>query len=124
MSRRLNNKVAIVTGTNSPQGIGRAAAHLFAESGAKAVFLCDLNPEHLEKHRRELNSLYPSTEAHTQQLDIGVEADIESVVNLALEKYGRLDVFFANGGVSLSTERILDASADKFMKTFQTNTLR
>ena len=113
-----------MTGANSPLCIGRAAAHLFAHNGAKAVFICDFNPEHLEKHKRELNSLYPSTEVHTQTLDAGEEADVESVVNLALDKYGRLDVFFANGGINLTTERILDASADNFMKTWKTNTLR
>lgn len=105
-------------------GIGRAAAHLFAQSEAKAIYLCDFNTEHLDKHKREINSLYPSTNVHTQRLDAGEEADIEAVVNLALENYGQLDVFFANGGISITTERILDASADKFMQHWKTNTLR
>ena len=120
----MKGKVIIVTGCNSPLGIGRAAAHLFAQSGAKAIYLCDLNTEHLEKHKREIKSLYSTTNVHTQKLDAGEEVDVESVVNLALESYGRLDVFFANGGISLSTEQVLDASADKFMKTWKTNTLR
>lgn len=122
--RRVKGKVIIVTGAGSPKGIGRAAAHLFAQNGAKAIFLCDFNPEHLETHKREINSLYPSVNVHTQEMDGGEEADVEAVVNLALEKYGRLDVFFANGGISISTERILEASADKFMKHWKTNTLR
>ena len=95
---------------------------MFAQNGAKAIYVCDYNTEHLEKHKRELNSLYPSTEIRTQKLDAGEEA--ESVVNLALENYGRLDVFFADGGISISAEKILDASAENFMKTWKTNTLR
>ena len=42
----------------------------------------------------------------------------------ALEKYERLDIFFANAGISITTERITEASADKFMKTMKTNSLR
>lgn len=114
----------IVTGTNSPIGIGRAAAHLFAQNGAKAVFLCDLNTQHLETHKRELNSLYPDVAIHPHKVDVGEEADVEGVVNLALEKYGRLDVFYANGGISITTERVLDGSAEKFMQTMKTNALR
>ena len=120
----MKGKVIIVTGTNSPQGIGRAAAHLFAANGAKAVYICDFNTQNLDTHKREINSLYPEAKIHTQQVDAGEEADVERVVNEALKQYGRLDVFFANAGISITTERILDASAEKFMKTMQTNALR
>jgi NAD(P)-dependent dehydrogenase (short-subunit alcohol dehydrogenase family) len=121
---RVQGKVIIVTGTNSPIGIGRAAVHQYANNGAKAIFMCDLNTSHLETHKRELNSLYPSVDIHPRKVDAGEEADVESVVNEALEKYGRLDVFFANAGISITTERITEASADKFMKNMRTNALR
>ena len=45
-------------------------------------------------------------------------------VDEVLEKYGRLDIFFANAGIIAGAERILDASADNFMKTMRTNALR
>jgi hypothetical protein len=38
---RVKGKVIIVTGANSPMGIGRASAHQYAENGAKAIFICD-----------------------------------------------------------------------------------
>ena len=112
-----------MTGTNSPLGIGRATVHLYARNGAKAIFLCDFNTNYLETHKRELNSLYPDVDIHPRKVDAGEEADVESVVNEALEKYGRLDIFFANAGISITTERITEASADKFMKTMKTNAL-
>ena len=121
---RVKDKVIIVTGANSPQGIGRAAAHLFAQNGAKAVYICDFNTQNLETHKREINSLYPDALIHTQQIDAGKEADVEGVVNQALSKYGRLDVFFANAGISITTERVTEASPEKFMKTMETNALR
>ncbi|KLU92024.1 hypothetical protein MAPG_10971, partial [Magnaporthiopsis poae ATCC 64411] len=40
-SPRVKDKVVIITGANSPLGIGRAAAHQFAANGARAVYLCD-----------------------------------------------------------------------------------
>lgn len=78
----------------------------------------------METHKRELNSLYPDVDVHTQQIDAGEEADVERVVNEALEKYGRLDIFFANAGISITTERITEGSAEKFMKVMRTNALR
>ncbi|KAK3712767.1 hypothetical protein LTR37_008857 [Vermiconidia calcicola] len=120
---RVKGKVIIITGCNSPLGIGRASAHQFAHNGAKAIFICDFNTQHLETHKRELNSLYPDVDIHPRKVDAGEEADIEGVVNEALEKYERLDVFFANAGISITTERFLEGSADKFMKTMRTNAL-
>ncbi|KAI6823429.1 NAD(P)-binding protein [Hortaea werneckii] len=121
--QRVKGKVVIVTGCNSPLGIGRASAHLYARNGARAIFICDYKTDHLETHKRELNSLYPDVEVHAQQIDAGEEADVERVVNEALEKYGRLDVFFANAGISHLPSRIFEASADDFMKTMRTNAL-
>jgi len=120
---RVKGKVIIITGSNSALGIGRAAAHLFAANGARAVFLCDYNTDLLETHRRELNQKYPEVEILTAQMDAGEEADVERVVNVALEKYGRLDVFFANAGVSLTLAGVLDADAEDFMQTMKTNAL-
>ena len=145
----MKGKVIIITGCNSPLGIGRASAHQFAHNGAKAIFICDFNTQHLETHKRELNSLYPDVDIHPRKVDAGKEADIEGIINEALEKYERLDVFFANAGISITTERFLEVSrgfpleivgllggvylrfanpskgsADKFMKTMRTNALR
>ena len=122
--RRVSGKVIIVTGTNSPLGIGRAAAHQYARNGAKAIFICDYKTDLLDTHKREINSLYPGVEVHPRQLDAGEEADVERVVNEVLEKYGRLDIFFANAGISITTKSVLDSSAEDFMKVMKTNALR
>lgn len=113
-----------MTGANSPTGIGRASVHQFAQNGAKAIFVCDYATSHLETHKRELNSLYPNVDIHPRQMDAGEEKDVARIVDEALEKYGRLDVFFANAGISISAERITEASAEKFEKVMRTNALR
>lgn len=117
-------KVVIISGANSPLGIGRAAAHQFAHNGAKALYVCDYNTEHLETHKREIASLYPNVDVHPRKMDAGEEADVEKVVNEALEKYGRLDVFFANAGISVTMAKVLDAEAEDFMQVMKTNALR
>jgi len=121
--QRVKGKVVIVTGTNSPQGIGRASAHQFAHNGAKAVYICDYSTQYLDVHKRELNSLYPDVDVHVRQLDAGEEEQVKAVVDDAVKEYGRLDVFFANAGINLSTSRIGDASADEFMAVMKTNAL-
>ncbi|KAK4618039.1 3-oxoacyl-[acyl-carrier-protein] reductase FabG [Fulvia fulva] len=120
---RVKGKVIIITGANSPLGIGRATAHHYANNEAKAIFICDLNTDHLETHKREINKLYPGTEIHTKKVDAGEEKDVEGIVNDALEKYGRLDIFFANAGISVLPKSVLDSSAKDFMTTMRINAL-
>jgi len=57
-------------------------------------------------------------------MDAGSEDDVKGVVDECLELYGRLDVFFANAGVSLTTRRVLESSAEDFMTVMRTNALR
>ncbi|KAJ9667550.1 hypothetical protein H2201_002419 [Coniosporium apollinis] len=120
--QRVKGKVVIITGCNSPMGIGRASAHQFAHNGAKAVYLCDFNNEYLEVHKRELNSLYPDVDIHVRQFDAGDEPSVKKVVEEALEKYGRLDIMFANAGIS-SMKVFYEATGEEFMKMMRTNAL-
>ncbi|KAL9079553.1 MAG: hypothetical protein Q9157_001550 [Trypethelium eluteriae] len=103
-------------GANSPLGIGRATAHQFAHNGAKAIFICDFKDQYLPVHKRELNSLYPNVEIHPRQFDAADEESVKKVVQEALDKYGRLDVMFANAGVSLTQTRFTESSTEDFMK--------
>jgi NAD(P)-dependent dehydrogenase (short-subunit alcohol dehydrogenase family) len=104
-------------------GIGRATSHQFARNGAKAVFICDYKTDLLDIHAREIQSLYPGVEVHARKVDAAEEPDVENLVNEVLEKYGRLDIFFANAGITTGMERITEASADNFMKAMRTNAL-
>lgn len=115
-----NNKP---TGTNSPTGIGRAAAHQFAQNGAKAVYICDFDPTYLATHQRELNSLYPSVDVHVRQFDAASEPAVEAIVDEAISSYGRLDVFFANAGIVGVPMRFGDVEGDDFLRTLQVNVL-
>jgi len=136
----LSGKVAIVTGrytvhaswnirlhfnhpgANSPLGIGRATVHLFAESGCKAIFMCDLKDDHLETHKRELNLLYPDVNILPRKFDASDETSVKAVVEEALQKYGRLDIFFANAGIA-NGKLFTDTTDEEFMRMLKANTL-
>ncbi|KAI5458045.1 3-oxoacyl-acyl carrier protein reductase [Mariannaea sp. PMI_226] len=120
---RAHGKVVIITGANSALGIGRATAHQYAESGARALYLCDYDDSYLNAHKEELAAAFPQVEVHTRRFDAADDASVKQVVDDALAQYGRLDVFFANAGVHGKHSQFLDFNSDEFMSVLKTNTL-
>ncbi|KAH7133255.1 hypothetical protein B0J13DRAFT_587571 [Dactylonectria estremocensis] len=120
---RVKDKVVIITGVNSPLGIGRATAHQYAESGARALYLCDYDDSNLNAHKEELAASYPDVEVHTRRFDAADEPRVKEVVDDAVSRYGRLDVFFANAGVVGKPVVFSDFNPDEFMSIMKTNTL-
>jgi NAD(P)-dependent dehydrogenase (short-subunit alcohol dehydrogenase family) len=90
MSNRLAGKVAIVTGATS--GIGEATARCFIDAGAQVV----LAGRSTEKGRELAHKL--GERAHFQTADVMQEADIAALVDLSMQKFGRLDCLFNNAG--------------------------
>ena len=115
--------MAIITGANSPAGIGRASAHQFARNGARAIYICDLKGEHLSTQRNEINRLHPDVDVHVRQFDAADEEAMRNVIDEALERYGRLDIMFANAGVLGTHKLFVDVEGDDFMRTMRTNVL-
>ena len=113
----------IVTGCNSPIGIGRASAHQYAANGARAVYICDLGTEFLDVHKREIKELYPEVDVIVKKVDVGQEEQVKAVVEEALQKYGRLDIMFANAGIPGTPATFDNVSADQFMSTMRVNAL-
>ncbi|KAI5860360.1 NAD(P)-binding protein [Durotheca rogersii] len=119
---RLAGKVAIVTGANSPLGIGRATALQFAENGARAVYLCDVDETHLAAHKREMEAASGGGCAvHVRRVDAADEAAVEGVVRDAVARYGRLDVFFANAGVAGRAVGVTETTRAEFAAVLDTN---
>lgn len=89
---RLNNKVAIITG--SSRGIGRATAILFAKEGAKVVINYKTNKKDAEAVVKEVginNSLLI-------QADITKEEDVRKLVDETTNKFGKIDILVNNVG--------------------------
>ncbi|POS83295.1 NAD(P)-binding protein, partial [Erysiphe pulchra] len=121
LGQRTKGSVIIITGANSSLGIGRASAHQFAQHGAKAIFICDIDSSHLESHQREIESLYPLVKVHPRQFDASDEKSVKSVVDDAVKFYGRLDIFFANAGTVGHLKPFTHISSDEFLKTLKVN---
>jgi NAD(P)-dependent dehydrogenase (short-subunit alcohol dehydrogenase family) len=112
MTMRLANKTALITGGNS--GIGLATARLFVAEGAR-VAITGRNLATLEAAAKELgpNALAIVADA----TDI---AATESAVAKAVENFGKLDIVFANAGISASTP-VGGTSLETFESVLKTN---
>jgi NAD(P)-dependent dehydrogenase (short-subunit alcohol dehydrogenase family) len=108
----LDGKIAIITGAGS--GIGRASAIRFAEEGAKLV-LGDMAASVHE------TAQMIGENAVALQMDAGKEDDVAKIVALALEKHGRIDIAFANAGISGGMEGIFDNTVENFTEVLRVN---
>ena len=111
-------------GANSALGIGRAAAYLYAENGPKALYICDRDSTHLESYRHEITARHPGTEVHVRAFDAADEAAVRAVVDDAVSRYGRLDVFFANAGIVGPHRAFPEFTKEEFLKVLDVNVTR
>lgn len=91
MTKRLDGKVAVITGASS--GIGAATARRFIVEGCKLV-LGDIQSEQGKALAAELGD---TTVFAT--CDVTREEDIANLVDLAVNEFGQLDVMFNNAGI-------------------------
>jgi NAD(P)-dependent dehydrogenase (short-subunit alcohol dehydrogenase family) len=112
MPKKLEGKIALVTGGNS--GIGLATASRFIAEGAE-VIITGRRKEVLDAAVKELGA-----KATGIQADAGSLADLDKLYAQIKQKYGRIDVLFANaGGGEFAT--IDQVTEEHFDKTFNTN---
>lgn len=113
---KLENKVAIITG--STKGIGKAAAMIFIEEGAKVVVV-GTNEERGNATVTEI--LAAGGEAFFQKTDVTDETSLDALVKATVDKYGRIDILINNAGVSGTTANMNDITSDEWHTVLSTN---
>ena len=93
MSREFEGKSVIITGAAS--GIGKAAAHRFADEGA-SVCIADMDIARAETVSAEINARGGVTFA--TKVDVADQADNDRMVAETVAKFGKLDIAFLNAG--------------------------
>jgi NAD(P)-dependent dehydrogenase (short-subunit alcohol dehydrogenase family) len=107
MTKRLQDKIAIITG--SGRGIGRACALRYGAEGA-VVFVNDVNAGNVDKVTAEIIAAGGRAVGHP--CDITDPAAVQALVDRAVKEFGRLDVLYANAGGSMPKATHLTSVAE------------
>jgi 3-oxoacyl-[acyl-carrier protein] reductase len=98
LSRSIAGRAALVTGAAS--GMGRATAHLFADEGAHVV-VTDRGADAIERVVREITDAGGSAAGWV--MDVTDPAQVQTVIDAAAARFGRLDILVNNAGIALPT---------------------
>ncbi|WP_426108417.1 SDR family NAD(P)-dependent oxidoreductase [Pseudomonas sp. TWR1-1-4] len=115
-TRQLEGKVALITGASS--GIGRAAAVVLAQRGAKIVAAA--------RRQSELDDVVAEITANggtasSIVVDVTREADIIAMVKFAVDTYGKLDIAFNNAGTEGVFAPLVEQDNARFDLVFEPN---
>ncbi|MBF2007453.1 SDR family oxidoreductase [Chlorogloeopsis fritschii PCC 9212] len=113
---QLTGKVALVTGAGS--GIAKATAKLFAKEGAKIGAL-GRSQDELEETVTEINN--NNGEAIPLIADISQPEEMQQAIQAIIDKWGRLDIVFANAGINGVWAPIEELTPEDWDKTINVN---
>lgn len=112
----LDDKVALVTGGSS--GIGRASALRLAREGAKVALLA----RHLDSIEEAAQDIEDQGgEALPVAGDVSQPEDMQAAVDQVIDRFGRLDVVFANAGINGRWAPIEELEVEDWKKTIDVN---
>ena len=115
--RRLDGKVAVITGGDS--GIGRAVAIAFAKEGAEVV-IAYLNEHEDAKQTAEDIRKY-GKEPLLLARDISQEENCRKIIDETIERFKKIDILVNNAAVQYVQHNIEDISAEQLEYTFRVN---
>jgi NAD(P)-dependent dehydrogenase (short-subunit alcohol dehydrogenase family) len=110
----IKNRVVVVTGGAS--GIGKALCERFAQDGARAVVVADLDAKLAEVVAASIGA-----QALSMGVDVRVEAQMQKLVHDVTDRFGRVDVFCSNAGVIARVDE--DASNAEWQRHWDVNVM-
>ena len=113
---KLGGKVALISG--GARGQGASEARVFAQEGARVIFgdVLDAVGREVEADIRAEGG-----EAVYVHLDVSQEADWESAVKLALDRFGRLDILVNNAAIVIPRVPIEERSVEEWDRVLGVN---
>jgi len=114
----MSSPVVLITGALT--GIGRAAAIIFAQEGARIVVSGRRDKEGQELVAK-LQGL--GAEAMFVRTDVRKDEDVRNLVDQAVKRFGRLDIAVNNAGTEGAPGPVTEQTAESFAATFDTNVL-
>lgn len=113
---KLNGRIAIVTGAGS--GFGEGIAKLFSQEGAKVV-VCDIRGDAADRVAGEIAG--EGGEAVASHTDVTKNDQIDAMVRLALDKWGKVDIMVNNAGTTHKSQPMLDVDEKTFDLVYAVN---
>ncbi len=115
MAGRLDGKVCVITGAGG--GMGREAAIVFSEEGAK-VCAADVDGALAEETASRC-----SGEVFAVRANVADEAEVEGMYRATAERFGGIDVLYNNAGISPGDDAsVLDTSVEAWQRVQDVNT--
>jgi glucose 1-dehydrogenase len=114
---RLDDKVAVITGSDS--GIGQATAVAFAREGADVVI--NFHTDAVGADRTWSAVEAAGRRGLVVQADVGNKDDVDRLFSLAIEEFGKLDILMNNASVDASGTYVADLDIDDFAAALRTN---
>lgn len=118
MDLGFKDKVALVTGTGSQIGMGRAIAVTLAKEGCDIVS-ADINIEGAEKTAEEVKSL--GRKAIAIKADVANSSEVNEMVKAALTEFGKIDILVNNAGGTAGAGPLVQAQEEKWQKDIVVN---
>ena len=112
----LDGRVAFITGGAS--GIGEGTARRFAQEGARVV-LADMQPEQGERVRAQIEA--DGGQAMFVECDVSDPAAVQRAIDTAVERFGKLDIVFANAGINGVWAPVEELTPEEWDRTIDIN---
>ena len=111
-----NLNTALVTG--SGRGIGKETAILLSKKGLN-VIICSRTQKEIESAVKEIKSL-GNDQIIGRKCDVSISAEVNTLVNEALDIYGRIDVLINNAGITY-VKKLIDTTEKQWDQTLDIN---
>lgn len=117
MEKKLQGKVALVTGSDS--GIGQAIAIAYASEGAKVVITFHSDEKGAKETLKRVQQV--GGEGMVFSVDVGNEDKVEELFDKIINTFGDLHILVNNAAVNAAGIKLADMSTDHWNKTIRTN---